>query len=270
MKPADGDFGVNSRNTHRRYSMLLKDRVAIITGASSGVGAATALRYASEGACVVVNFAHSADAADEIVHQIESSGGRAIAVCADVSNAEAVKAMIEKTKSKFGDRIDILVNNAFPGFIGGTVGDAKWEDFEKSWEIIVHGSFNCCQAVLPTMVEQQYGRIINIGTTCMYDLNDASAPYITAKGGIVTMTRSLARDYGKFNITANMVTPGLVWTDLTKPQPVPHPSPHAQRTPLGRIANADDLAKACVFFASELADFITGVNLLVCGGMIMQ
>jgi len=250
--------------------MLLKDRVAIITGASSGVGAATAMRYAVEGARVVVNFAHNAGAADAVVGQIKSNGGQAIAVCADVSDNKAVNAMVERTKSGFGDCIDILVNNAFPGFIGGTVGDASWEDFQKSWEIIVHGAFNCCQAVLPTMVQQRYGRIINIGTTCMYDLNDASAPYITAKGGMVTMTRSLARDYGKFNITANMVTPGLVWTDLTNPQPVPHPSVHAQRTPLGRIANADDLAKACVFFASELADFITGVNLPVCGGMMMQ
>ncbi len=250
--------------------MLLKDKVAIITGASRGVGAATAMRYAREGACVVVNFAHNADAANAIVHQIKSSGGQAVAICADVSDDEAVGMMVERAKDEFGGSIDMLVNNAFPGFIGGTVGDAKWEDFEKSWEIIVHGAFNCCQAVLPTMVQQHYGRIINVGTTCMYDLNDASAPYITAKGAMVTMTRSLARDYGKFNITANMVTPGLVWTDLTEPQPVPHPSIHAQRTPLGRIANADDLAKACVFFASELADFITGVNMPVCGGMIMQ
>jgi 3-oxoacyl-[acyl-carrier protein] reductase len=250
--------------------MLLKDKVAIITGASRGVGAATALRYAREGASVVVNFAHDADAANAIVKQIQFNGGVAIAVLADVSDTDAVNAMVERTKSEFGGCIDVLINNAFPGFIGGTVGDANWEDFQKSWEIIVHGTFNCCQAVLPAMIQQRYGRIINIGTTCMWDLNDASAPYITAKGSIVTMTRSLARDYGKYNITANMVTPGLVWTDLTNPQPVPHPSIHAERTPLGRIANADDLAKACVFFASELADFITGVNLPVCGGMLMQ
>jgi 3-oxoacyl-[acyl-carrier protein] reductase len=250
--------------------MLLKDKVAIITGASRGVGAATALRYAREGASVVVNFAHDADAANAIVKQIQFNGGVAIAVLADVSDTDAVNAMVERTKSEFGGCIDVLINNAFPGFIGGTVGDSDWKDFQKSWEIIVHGTFNCCQAVLPAMIQQRYGRIINIGTTCMWDLNDASAPYITAKGSIVTMTRSLARDYGKYNITANMVTPGLVWTDLTNPQPVPHPSIHAERTPLGRIANADDLAKACVFFASELADFITGVNLPVCGGMLMQ
>jgi NAD(P)-dependent dehydrogenase (short-subunit alcohol dehydrogenase family) len=101
-------------------------------------------------------------------------------------------------------------------------------------------------------------------------VNYAHAPYITAKGALVTLTRSLARDYGKFNITANMVTPGLTWTDLEAPQPSPHPSPHAQRAPLGRVTTADDVAKACVFFASDLADFVTGANLPVCGGLVMQ
>jgi len=250
--------------------MLLKDKVAIITGASRGIGAATALRYVKEGACVVVNFAHNQDAAEVIVEQLKLAGGRAIAVCADVSDANSVSMMVEQTKREFSGRIDVLVNNAFPGFLGGTVGEANWKDFEKSWEVIVHGAFNCCQAVLKTMIPQRYGRIINIGTTSIWELNEAHAPYITAKGALVTMTRALARDYGKFNITANMVTPGLVWTNLTEPQPSPHPSPHAARTPLGRIANADDIAKACVFFASELADFITGVNLPVCGGMLMQ
>jgi NAD(P)-dependent dehydrogenase (short-subunit alcohol dehydrogenase family) len=142
--------------------MLLKDQTAIITGASRGCGAATALRFAREGAAGVVNYAHDARAAEAIV-----------------------------------------------------------------------------------------GRI-------------------TAKGALVTLTRSLARDYGKFNITANLVTPGLVWTDLDAPQPSPHPSPHAQRAPLGRVTTADDVAKACVFFASDLADFVTGANLPVCGGLVMQ
>ena len=250
--------------------MLLADRVAIVTGASRGIGAATALRYARAGARVVVNFARSADAAEDIVDRIKSDGGQAIAVCADVSDPSAVTEMVQAAKSEFGGRIDVLVNNAFPGFIGGSVGDADWEDFTASWEVMVRGAFNCCQAVLPVMIEQQYGRIINIGSTSVWELNEAHAPYMTAKGALIAMTNSLARDYGKYNITANMVTPGLVWTDLTKPQPSPHPSPHAERTPLGRIADAEDIAKACVFFASELADFITGVNLPVCGGMLMR
>ena len=250
--------------------MLLKDQTAIITGASRGCGAATALRFAREGAAVVVNYAHDAKAAAAIVGRITAAGGRAVAVAADVTDAGAVKAMAETAKRIFGGRIDVLVNNAFPGFIGGTVGDASWEAFQAAWEPIVHGAFNCCQAVLPTMTGQRYGRIINLGTTGIWELNDAHAPYITAKGALVTLTRSLARDYGKFNITANMVTPGLVWTDLEAPQPSPHPSPHAQRAPLGRVTTADDVAKACVFFASDLADFITGANLPVCGGLVMQ
>jgi NAD(P)-dependent dehydrogenase (short-subunit alcohol dehydrogenase family) len=108
--------------------MLLKDKVAIITGASRGIGAATALRYAKEGACVVVNFAHNQDAADAIVEQIKLDGGRAVAICADVADAKTVTAMVKQTAKDFGGRIDILVNNAFPGFLGGTIGEAKWQD----------------------------------------------------------------------------------------------------------------------------------------------
>lgn len=250
--------------------MLLKDKTAIVTGASRGCGAAIALRFAREGAAVVVNYAHDAEAAEAVAGRITAAGGRAIAVAADVADAGAVNAMAETARRMFGGRIDVLVNNAFPGFLGGTVGESSWEAFSIAWEVIAHGTFNCCQAVLPTMAGQHYGRIINIGTTSIWDLNEAHAPYITAKGALVTLTRSLARDYGRFNITANMVTPGLVWTNLDAPQPAAHPSPHAQRAPLGRITTADDVAKACVFFASELADFITGANLPVCGGLIMQ
>ena len=173
--------------------MLLKDKVAIITGASRGIGAATALRYAKEGGCVVVNFVRNQDAADAIVEQIKLDGGRAIAVCADVSDVNAVKAMVEQTKNAFGGRIDVLVNNAFPGFLGGTVGDANWNDFEKSWEVIVHGTFNCCQAVLQAMMYHRYGRIINIGTTSIWDLNEAHAPYITAN--MVTPRSCLDQSY---------------------------------------------------------------------------
>ena len=168
--------------------MLLENRVAIVTGASRGIGAATALRYARAGARVVVNFAQSADAADNIVDQIRSDGGQAIAARADVSDPNAVAAMAALARSEFGGRIDVLVNNAFPGFIGGRVGDADWKDFTTSWEVMVRGAFNCCQAVLPEMMGQQYGRIINIGSTSVWDLNEAHAPYITAKGALITMT----------------------------------------------------------------------------------
>jgi 3-oxoacyl-[acyl-carrier protein] reductase len=120
------------------------------------------------------------------------------------------------------------------------------------------------------MIKNRFGRIINIGTTSTLELNENHAPYITAKGALKTFTRSLARDFGQYNITANMVTPGLVWNNLNAQQPYPHPSEHFRRTPMNRIANASDVAKACVFFGSDLSDFVTGVELPVCGGMIMQ
>ena len=173
--------------------MMLEDRVAIVTGASRGIGAATAVRYARAGAGVVVNFVRSAAAADSIVDRIRADGGRAVAVRADVADPDAVAAMAASTRDKFEGRIDVLVNNAATGFIGGRVGDADWEAFATSWEVMVRGAFNCCQAVLPAMVGQRYGRIINVGSTSVWELNEAHAPYITAKGALMTMTTALAR-----------------------------------------------------------------------------
>jgi 3-oxoacyl-[acyl-carrier protein] reductase len=250
--------------------MLLKDKVVVITGASRGVGAAIAVEFAQQGGMVAICCRSNIEAATLVAKRIWSFGGNAIIFTGDITDSAQVNQMFHNVTQLFGVAPNILVNNAYPGFFGGSVLDAPWEFFNESLNTILKGTYNCCQAVLPAMIENKFGRIINIGTTSTKELNENHAPYITAKGALKTFTRALARDYGKYNITANMVTPGLVWSNSEIPQSYPHPSEHFKRTPMNRIANASDVAKACVFFASNLSDFVTGADLPVCGGMIMQ
>jgi 3-oxoacyl-[acyl-carrier protein] reductase len=252
--------------------MLLNDKTVLITGASSGCGAMIAKYFAKEGATIVVNYLTNFHGANRVVAEIKNAGGNAACFQADVRDETQVKAMFQEANIILGKSVDIIVNNAFPGFKGGKVGEANWEKYETSFETIIHGTVNICKAGLPNMIDKNFGRIINIGSTSIYNFNAGHAPYITAKGALTTLTRSLDRDYGKYNITANMVTPGSVWPDDNGPQPdyLSQYKEQVHYTPLGRIANTEDVAKACLFYASDLSTFITGTNLLVCGGMVMD
>jgi 3-oxoacyl-[acyl-carrier protein] reductase len=248
---------------------LLEGRVAIITGSARGTGAATAIRMAVSGAAVVINYRSNDIEAKEIEDKILSFGGKAITVRANVADEEEAKALYEAAINAFS-RVDILVNNAWPGFVAGTVTDVEWEEYTNYIDVMVKGAFLISKAVLPEMISQKYGRIINIGTTALWALNEAHSGYNTSKAALWGLTNSIAVDYGKFGITANMVTPGLIWTDLQNPQPGDFGPEHRARTPMGRNANASDVAGAVLFFASDLAEFVTGTNLPVCGGFILS
>jgi len=250
--------------------MLLKDKIAIITGSSRGIGAAIAIEFARQGAKVAICCLNNIEAASRIGKRIWEFGGSAIILTADIRDIGQVKQVFEKTTAVFGAPANVLVNNAFPGFFGGSALDVSWEAFNVSFDTIIKGAFNCSKIALPSMIENQCGRIINIGSTSTLDLNERHAPYITAKGALLTFTRSIARDFGKYNITCNMVSPGLTWSDLDNDQPYPHSSEHFRRTPMNRIATSKDVANVCVFYASDLSCFVTGTDLPVCGGMIMQ
>ncbi len=248
---------------------LLENRVAIITGSSRGIGAATAILFAQHGAKVVINYLRRDEAASQIVNRIQSQGGEAISIKADVTNQDAVRTLIDSTLQRYG-QIDILVNNAWPGWQGGSILELDWSAYQRFLDGIVKAAYFTCKAVLPEMIKKRQGKIINVGTTSLYELNESHTPYITAKGGLLALTRGLARDVGKYNIQVNLLSPGLVWTKLDEPMPKNFGSKHAERTAMGRNATALDIAKAMLFLASDLSDFVTGIELPVCGGLLMR
>lgn len=256
-------------STHPCPLLGLAGRVAIVTGASRGIGAATAVWLARAGARVCVNYLHHAEAAQAVVREIQTSGGQAFAHQADVRDPEAVGRLVEAVHHHYGP-VEILVNNAFPGFQGGDLSDLPWETFQNQIDGILKAAYLMTRAVLPDMRARRFGRIVNVGTTSLYELNERHTPYISAKGALLAFTRGLARDLGPDGICVNYVSPGLTWRDRTRPQPEDFGPRHRARTPLGRNPTADDVAKAILFLCSDLAGFITGVHLPVCGGLVMQ
>jgi 3-oxoacyl-[acyl-carrier protein] reductase len=247
---------------------MLAGRVALVTGGSRGIGAATCRRLAQHGAAVAINYLTNDEAAEDVAAAIVAAGGRALPVHGDVSDEPAVKAMVERVARELGP-IDILVNNAFPGFHGGAIEDVPWETYQLNIDQMVRAAYHTVRAVLPSMEKQRWGRIINLGTTSMYELNERHTPYITAKGALLALTRGLARDLGSFNILVNMVSPGLVYNG-PQPPPARWGRTHASRSAMGRNPTAWEVAGAVVFFASPLADAVTGVHLPACCGLIMH
>jgi 3-oxoacyl-[acyl-carrier protein] reductase len=246
----------------------LKDKVAVVTGASRGIGRAIAERLASEGAKVVVNHRASSEQAEEVVRAIREQGGEAVAMQADVSDYQQAHELIQSITKQFG-RIDVLVNNA------GTTRDTLLMMMKESdWDLVIDTNlksvFNCCKAVARGMVRQRSGRIINITSVAGLAGNPGQTNYAASKAGIVGFTKSLAKELGTRHITVNAVAPGFVPTALTNSLPEDLKQEAIEHTPLGRFGEPEEIAAAVAFFASDEAGFITGQVLSVDGGLAMQ
>jgi 3-oxoacyl-[acyl-carrier protein] reductase len=243
-------------------AQTLKDKVALVTGGSRGIGAAIARRLAADGATVAITYSKGADAAASVVKAIEQGGGKAIAIQADAADAEAVKNAVEKTAATFG-RLDVLVNNAGTA-IPMTVEETSLADFDRVFAINVRGVFVATQAALKHL--KPGGRIIMIGS-CVGErvLIPAMAPYSATKGAVKMFAQGLARELGARGITVNNVQPGPIDTDLN---PASGDWAVSQKAiaPLGRYGTVDEVAALVAFVAGPEASFITGANLTIDGG----
>lgn len=254
--------------------MRLKDKVAIITGASQSIGKAVALRFAEEGAIVVVNYLNNRLLAEGVVRDITENGGRAMAFGADVSDEKQVAAMIEATLAAFG-KIDILVNNA------AIDPRKKWHEISvEEWDQVmannVRSQFVCCKAAYPHMRERKYGKIINVSSVTFWFGKTGYVHYVASKGAIIGFTRALAREVGADNITVNCITPGAVLTE-TEIDKVETVEAQEEATELLKSLQSiprrqltDDLVGAFVFLASADSDFTTGQTFNIDGGWMMH
>lgn len=245
---------------------MLKERVAIVTGASRGIGRCIAEYLAGQGAKIVAVSRKQQDIA-ELVDSIRQQGGDAISVAANVSSADDVSQMIDAAQQAFG-QIDILVNNA--GVTRDTLlARMKDDDWDAVLDINLKGAFLCTRAAAKVMSKQRYGRIINITSVVGQMGNIGQANYCASKGGLMGLTRSNARELARRNVTVNAVAPGFIETDMTAELPEKVRNDMSAQIPLGRFGQPEDIAAAVAFLASEQAGYITGHELSVNGGMYM-
>ena len=243
--------------------MRLKDRVAIITGGGQGIGRATCLTFAKEGANIVI-AEYNPMTAEAVGKEVKDLGVQCLVIQTDVSNGDSVRSMVNRTVDTFG-RIDILVNNA--GIFSYTqIEECTEEEWDQMMAVNLKGPFLCSQAVINTMKKQKSGRIISLGSLAgQVGGLVASAPYSASKAGVMCLTKSLARALGPHNITVNAIAPGVAATDMT----TNHPDLTAQMV-LGRVGEPVEIANAILFLASDEGSYVTGFTLNVNGGMFMS
>jgi 3-oxoacyl-[acyl-carrier protein] reductase len=249
-------------------TLPLSGRVAVVTGASRGIGRAVAIELGSQGAAVAVNYLSSAGKADEVVSEIVGNGGRAIAVQADVSDTEQAGELIKKSIDELGG-LDILVNNA--GIIrAGRIMMMKEEDWDAVLTTNLKSTFNCSKAAVRYMMRKRYGRIVNIASIAGLMGNPGQTNYSASKAGQIGFSKALAREVATRNITVNVVAPGFVETEIIESTRAEAIDAIIANTPLGRVAKPEEVAYAVSFLVSERAGYITGQVLNVDGGLVMN
>lgn len=244
-----------------------KNKVALITGASRGIGRATALKLAEAGAVVIINYQGNYEAASETLESIQKINGKAEIIKADVSSTKEVEEMVDTIIEKYG-RVDILVNNA------GITKDTllirmKDDDWNKVITTNLTGVFNCTRAVLKYMLKQKMGRIVNVSSVVGISGNVGQANYAAAKAGIIGFTKSAAKEAAARGININAVAPGFIITDMTDKLKEETKNAIAANIPQGRMGTPEDVANVIMFLAGPLADYVNGQVIAVDGGMNM-
>ena len=253
--------------------MKLSGSVAIVTGAGYGIGRATALALAKEGADLVVNDVAS-ERVESVVGEVKALGRRAIGATADVADPRQVEAMVKGALEAFG-KIDILVNNA-----GGSHGDRGgagknfYETTKEQWDLVIgtnlYGALNCTRAVIGHMMERKAGRIVNVASGAVFNPTPGFCVYTAAKGGILAFTRALAREVARKGIRVNCVAPGLILTGVSERLPKQTLDKLAAVIPVGRAGQPEEVASVIVFLASDDASYVTGACISPSGGAVMR
>lgn len=245
---------------------LLDGKVAIVTGASRGIGAAAARAFAEAGATVVL-AARTAEAIAAIAEEINAAGGRALAIPTDVTNPESVQRLVEKTVATFG-RLDVAFNNAGAGQMPKRLAEISFEDFEAGLKANLYGAFLGMKFEIPAMLAAGGGAIVNMSSTAGLQGAPGMGPYAAGKHGVVALTRSAALDYGRSNIRVNALAPGPIVNEQMSRLPEDRLQEIARFIPLGRLGRTEEVARAAVWLCSDDASFITGAVLSIDGGRL--
>lgn len=250
-------------------SSPLAGRVALVTGASRGLGASIAQKLAQAGASVAVNYFASPDKAERLCNDIRKAGGKAAAFSGDVRDEKVVRTLVAQTEKAFGP-IDIVVPNATGPQPFIKIEELTWQAFLDQMEFFVKSPMHLAQTVLPGMKQRKFGRIINIGSEVFEKGVPEFSQYVAAKGAQLGLTRSWAMELAKWNITVNLVAPGWIPTERHLNDSQELKDTYAKAVPMGHMGVADDIGEAVAFLASDAAKFITGQKLSVNGGNTLE